>query len=388
MKEILVVAVPWCQAVLLAALPWIAAWRPSWAPVMVVAALAAPRSYPQERRARLVASLATLVVAWASILILGAPRVAVGWLLLAGVVVLVGWIGRQRWQRRPDAADLVAMAGWGAAFLVDPTLVEGGRGGWLAPAVVLWAASRIGRGLTPDGEGQPVVAPPSREVRGTVSLRGVVVPDRRGLPLTVPLDLELRAGDTVAVLCDDASHAAALGEVLSGRRAPLAGEISVDGVPLASDDRLVAVVARGEPFVAGDLERNVAALCAEPLSPSTLAAVRESCALDEVEGDRAGVDLGPDGRPLSDYHRLLLLAARVLPSAYRVLVVVDPVPWVNAVRAELWRATVVRASLGRTAVWVTSDRDLALRAGSILELGAGTLRPANRRTGSQAGETT
>jgi predicted ABC-type transport system involved in lysophospholipase L1 biosynthesis ATPase subunit len=194
--------------------------------------------------------------------------------------------------------------------------------------------------------------------------------------LTVPIDLELRAGDSVAILCDDATHAAALGEVMSGRRSPLAGEISVDGVELTAEDRLVALVARGEAFVVGDLERNLSALCDEPVAGSTVAAVREACALDEVEQERAGIELKADGAPLADVHRLLLLAARVMPSSYRVLVVVDPVPWVNAVRAELWRSAVVRASLGRTAIWITSDRDLARRAGSTVELRAGTLRSA------------
>ena len=59
-----------------------------------------------------------------------------------------------------------------------------------------------------------------------------------------------------------------------------------------------------------------------------------------------------------------------------MVVVVDPMPWVNAVRGELWRSAVVRASVGRTAIWLTPDRDLAARASHVVEYRQGALRAA------------
>ena len=82
-------------------------------------------------------------------------------------------------------------------------------------------------------------------------------------------------------------------------------------------------------------------------------------------------------------HRLLVLAARVIPSSYHVVVVVDPMPWVNAVRGELWRSAVVRASVGRTAVWLTPDRDLASRASHVVEYRQGALRRAQGPANSE-----
>jgi hypothetical protein len=64
----------------------------------------------------------------------------------------------------------------------------------------------------------------------------------------------------------------------------------------------------------------------------------------------------------------------VIPSAYRVLVVVDPMPWVNAVRGEIWRKAVVRASVGRTSIWITADRHLAEHADRVMEYRGGALR--------------
>ena len=76
------------------------------------------------------------------------------------------------------------------------------------------------------------------------------------------------------------------------------------------------------------------------------------------------------------YHRLLVLAARVLVSHYRIVVVVDPEPWVDSRRGDLWRAALVRASVGRTAIWITADPELADRADYVHELVDGSLRPS------------
>ena len=106
-----------------------------------------------------------------------------------------------------------------------------------------------------------------------------------------------------------------------------------------------------------------------------MTAIREACSLNEVVealGDRS---LESDGSPLTPFHRLMVLAARVIPSSYHLMVVVDPMPWVNAIRGELWRSAVVRASVGRTSVWLTPDRDLAVRANLVLEYRQGALRP-------------
>ena len=81
------------------------------------------------------------------------------------------------------------------------------------------------------------------------------------------------------------------------------------------------------------------------------------------------------GEPLTVFHRLLVQAGRLVPSHYRVAVVLDPRPWVNAVRAEVWRTALVRAAVGRTTLWITTDVELASRATRVFELRGGGLRP-------------
>jgi hypothetical protein len=380
-------AAGWYHAALLAALPWVAAFQSAWAP-LVVALLVIVR--PPALRARRFEPWTSAVVAASAVaflVVLGGWAVAGGWLILSVAVagVVLGIPGGR--SGRPDAGDVALVVGWATAIAVRPSLMELDHGGWLAPLVLVLAARGISTRLhrRPGRRGDEPL-PPSRSVRGTLSLRSAVAADGEGNPRTVPLDLELRAGDSLALLCDDPSDREALAELLAVRRAPLAGEVAVDGASVAPGDRVVAVVAPGERFVPGDLAANLAGLCHEELDRSQMAAITEACALSEVADALGDEPLRRDGSPLSAHHRLLLLAGRVIPSSYRLLVVVDPMPWVNSVRGELWRGAVVRASVGRTSVWITADRELAGRADTLLQVRQGALRrplaPLARESGS------
>jgi predicted ABC-type transport system involved in lysophospholipase L1 biosynthesis ATPase subunit len=321
-------------------------------------------------------AIAVVVSNAAFMVVSGGWAVLGGWIVLGAAVAATARFQPLRLGRgRPDAADLVAVVGWAAAFALRPELLEIANGGWLAPAILLLAARRSAYAAhlpAPLTALDPV--PPSRVARGTLSLRGVVLGENE-LPRSVPIDLELRAGDSLAVLCDGPVDAEVFSQVLAGRTKPLAGEVAIDAVPLEVEDRLVAVVGPGERFLRGGIEVNLAALCEDEPNPTTVAAVGEACSLGEVTQSLGDRMLDASGAPLSGHHRLLLLAARVIPSRYRVVVVADPVSWLNAVQGELWRAAVVRASVGRTAVWITTDRDLASRASQIMELRHGALRP-------------
>jgi predicted ABC-type transport system involved in lysophospholipase L1 biosynthesis ATPase subunit len=362
------------QAVALASLAWIAVWNPGWAPAVVASALGlqclAHRGGAADPWASAVIVLSMVVF----LALHGGWEVTVGWVLLAALAAAVGRSLPRRDRSRPDAADFLAVGGWGVVFILAPRLVGVEFGGWLAPGVLLYAALRLGRTRIDIIE-KETLGPPSREVRGTVSVTSVVIAGPDELPRSVPIDLELRAGDSVAVLCDAPDEATSLAEVLAGRRAPHSGEISIDGAPMNVGERLVAVVAPGEDLVPGDLLGNLSILSEDRLDRGAVAALHDACSLNEVTEALRGRRLTGDGTPLSPYHKLLVLAARVIPSPYRVLVVVDPMPWVNAVRGELWRSAVVRASVGRTSIWITSDRDLAARASLVLEYRQGALRP-------------
>lgn len=366
----------WAQAVLLASVPPLALVAPHLAPAVAAAALAvsvAARRAGDGGPWPLVVPVASAI---ACLVVSGGGAVAGGWLVLGLAAGAVSWSWPGSRSGLPDAGALLALVGWAVAFVARPELMTPDGGGFVAPAVLLLALSSLGRRLR-SKQRAPAATPrmPSREVRGTLSLRGVVLAGNDGLARSVPLDLDLRAGESLAVLCDAPAEGEALALTMAGRRRPLQGEVAVDGVPLEPGDLLAAVVAEGEELLQGTLEDNLGALCGEVLAREALTAVWEACSLDEVATALGGRRLARDGSPLEPFHRLLLLTARVIPSRFRIVVVVDPMPWVNAVRRELWRGALTRAAVGRTAVWVTADHELAGRADRVCELKSGGLRP-------------
>ena len=365
----------WYHAVLLAALPWCAWWDPRWAPLMVAGVALVHLHVRRSGVTEPWSSGCILVVEASFIMTIGGWRGPVGlWIALGVVVAATVRLLPREGGGRPDAADLVAVVGWAAVFAAEPGFLDTATGGWLAPAVLLIAARQLGTTLLVKENFQgSTIGPPSREVRGTLSLRGVVMTSG-GLPSTVPIDLDLRAGESLAVLCDDPATAQPLADALAGRSKPQVGEILIDGGPLGRADRLVAMVSPGEPFLQGGLDENLGALRGDPPDRAALGAARDACGLAEVVETLGGRPLATDGSPLNTYHRLLILAARVLISHYRLLVVVDPAPWVDARRKDLWRAALVRASVGRTAIWITDDDELADRADHVHELVDGSLR--------------
>lgn len=359
------------------ALPWIWNYLPGWAAAVVVMILLAHRSAVQLSEGEPWRSAAGALSALLALGFAGGWAVAGGWLvpaLAVAVCVLIfpkvtGWA-------RPDAIDVAAGAALAGAFAMQPNLLQPERGGWVAPIILMLGFRRLATFLLRTW-GRPApsssLGAPSRNVRGTLSFSGVVA-GSDGLARSIPLDLEIRAGVSLAILGDDGGEGRDLAEALAGRRPPIDGQYCIDGVPPAENEALVAVVGLSEPFLVGGLAENVAALSDVSLDFDQKAAVRDACALSEVEESLKGAAIGEDGRPLDPHHRLMVQLARVVVSHYRLLIVVDPMVSVNPVRSELWRAAVVRASVGRTAVWVTPDRELAQRAERVMVLRHGTLR--------------
>ncbi len=359
--------VSWFSSLLMAALPWVASRYPAWAPLVAAVSLLLEMPWSIRGPQLQWRALVVLVSAGAFLALEGGWVVAAAWAGVGLVVALFSWRESRRGAARPDAGDLILLGCWSLGPLVSPGGAAIPPGGWLAPLVLLVAVRRlVDAAVTEMGVGGPVPAPPSREILGALELERVVVRGDDDLARSTPLDLVLEPGESLAILCDSDVEAEMLAETFACRRASLEGRLLVDGEP-GGGWVPVAVVGPGERFLPATVDENAGALVDGELSDAARAAVEEACALDEVRREAGGRTLAVDGSPLSPFHRLLLLAARVIPSHYRLLVVLDPEPWVNRVRAELWRSAVVRASVGRTSVWITPDRELASRAERMVE---------------------
>ncbi len=366
----------WAAAVAMAAAPWVALRVPEAVPVLVAfAVLVAPVLRPRagsDPWGGALEAVSGLAAAWAFL-----PAAAAGlWSALAVTCAALRLVLRGR-DRGLHPADALAAGGWGILLAAVPGQLAV-PAGWLGATVALVAVRRLALWLAADRVRRqaPSLGPPSREVRGRLELDGFVGATPSGLPAARPVDLVVEPGQSVALLLDRVSAAASLVEAVLGRRPPAAGEVRIDGERVGPGERLVAAIAPGEPFVPGGLEENIAALCPGPVGETQMTAAVEACALDEVT---AALERGGAGETLRTVHRMLLLAARVLVSPYRIVLVVDPEPWVNTVTGEIWRRAVVRASVGRTALWITSDRELASRADRLVVLRAGVLAEEEAR---------
>ena len=167
MLEPWIMAAGWFHASLLAALPWVAVWRPHLAPLLAgLAVLAWPavvRSRSSEPWAGAVVVLSAMVYVISS----AGWAAALGWLVLACVVGVLGWLIQRPVWGRPDAADFAIVLGWSTALAVRPQLVELEHGGWLAPLLMMVAARRLSGSVVPARS--PVFrepGPPTRDVRG------------------------------------------------------------------------------------------------------------------------------------------------------------------------------------------------------------------------------
>jgi predicted ABC-type transport system involved in lysophospholipase L1 biosynthesis ATPase subunit len=295
----------------------------------------------------------------------GGALVVVGWCALLALVVGLTWLQAAgsvaSW---PYLGHTLGLLGWGGAIAVRPELLSWQRGGWIAALLAVVVAPRLVAKRRADSAGEQgrALGPPRREVEGRLALDQVVLGDGAGLTLTPPWDVRIAAGESLALLCDDGPIREAVVAVMAGLRPPVSGRVVIDGVPLEPDDRLVAVVAPGDPFIAGSLVANLGALAGRELEPAQVRAAVESCGLSDAR-DRLGEgDLDPSGAPLEPAERMLVAVGRALVSHARIVVVADPRPWVDEAAAEQWRRAIVRASVGRTALWLTTDRQLARRA--------------------------
>ncbi|WP_337063059.1 thiol reductant ABC exporter subunit CydC [Kineococcus sp. G2] len=224
----------------------------------------------------------------------------------------------------------------------------------------------------------PRPLPPGRALR----LRGVVAgweePALRGV------DLDLAAGEVVAVRGASGTGKSTLAAVLMRFLDPEAGEVALDGVPLvhlAGDDvrSVVGLVADDEHVFATSLRENL--LLASPgRSDADLLDVLHRVRLgDWLAALPAGLDsrLGDGGAPLSGGERRRLAMARALLADVAVLVLDEPSEGLDEATGRALVADLVRARGERSVLLLAhrdegvdlADRVLELRDGRLVEGG-------------------
>ncbi|MHA6781347.1 ABC transporter ATP-binding protein [Pseudonocardia saturnea] len=224
----------------------------------------------------------------------------------------------------------------------------------------------------------PVPAPPAapREPRdGSVRLTGVRHAYDGGPEVLHGVDLEIAAGERVAIVGPSGAGKTTLGAVLAGVQTPTAGTVEIGGVPLAElaqVRRHVAVVTQEVHVFAGTVADNLR-LARPGATDAELAAALErvgaALALDEVVGDGAG-ELG------ATVAQQLALARLVLADP-AVAVLDEATAEAGSSGARVLEVAADAALAGRTAVVIAhrltqaaaADRVVVLDGGRVVENG-------------------
>ena len=333
---------------------------------------AAVRRYTATSRAALAATLrANGAQAWYSGAVL-----AVNGLFLA-LVALVG--GRLAAEGAITIGGLVSAVGL-AQFLLGPLEIFGWVNGRFAQARV--SAARIAevRSAAPAVSGGAAAV---ADGPGDLRIRGLRTPG-----LTVGLDLDVAAGETVGLVVPDPAVAAALLQVLGREQDPQAGSVELDGVdlaqvPPAAARAAVIVAAHDARLFAGTVLENVlAGRSAGPgVDPGVDRAMRAARA-DQVADalpDGRDTEIAEQGSSLSGGQRQRVALARALAAQARVLVLHDPTTAVDAVTEARIAAGLREVRAGRTTLVLTTSPALLAAADRVVVLDG-----ARRAEGSHA----
>jgi ATP-binding cassette subfamily B protein len=309
-------------------------------------------------------------LSWVTMQFLG-----VACLLLAAVVSLTGWLAISPGQVVLLSSYFTLLTGSVTSLLGLIPLVSRGTESVHSIAEVL---------QEPDLEsnaGKPTVS----AVIGAIRLEQVSYAFVPGSPLSISgIDLEIRAGETVAFVGKSGSGKSTLLNLILGFLQPSSGRITLDGADLQSLDlrsvrRFVSVVPQDPVLFEGSIRDNITYGLDRVPDDVVARALRDANAGEIVAALPGGWNtlVGERGARLSGGQRQRLAIARALVRDPRILFLDEATSALDAESEQLVRDALTTLMRDRTTLIVahrlstvrSADRIAVLEAGRIAEIG-------------------
>ncbi|QWW20029.1 ABC transporter ATP-binding protein [Schaalia sp. 19OD2882] len=207
---------------------------------------------------------------------------------------------------------------------------------------------------------------------------------RDGHPVLHEVDLDLVAGETLAIVGPSGAGKSTLGRLIAGIHPPSSGSVEVGGVPLVDLDETalrseVALVTQEHHVFVGSIADNLRIARADASDQEVLAALESVGAGEWVAAldEGATTKVGSDGLELSPSQAQQLALARLLLLDPHTVVLDEATSLMDPTAARTVEASLGRALEGRTVVAIAhrlhtahdADRIAVMLEGRIVELG-------------------